>query len=991
MPGFARQRPSKSNGFIVAHERVWRERLSGAPDERTRARDAACARKLLQCRPVTVAPCLEEARDKAPVLIDRPVWEAAAHVLDDNPAVLPGTVLGPFRLEALIGEGGMGQVYRARDTTLQRDVALKVLPAAFVRDPDRLARFSREARILAALNHPHIAAIYGFERSLGGADQAIHALVLELVEGPTLADRIARGPLPFDEALPIARQIAEAVEAAHEQGIIHRDLKPANIKLRPDGVVKVLDFGLARALDSAGGATGPTPGLEHSPTVTSPAMTAAGMILGTAAYMSPEQAKGRAADKRSDVWAFGCVLFEMLTGTRAFSGDDVSDTLAAILRAEPDWTTLPVGTPRSIIRLLKRCLEKEHRRRLPAIASARFDIDEALAGGEGEHISDGGQSWRWGRSTPWMIVGALLVGVIGGTLVTWRSAQRGSTDARVIQFTIPAPENTILAGYIRPGYPTSQPQFALSPDGRHVVIVANRHGVESLWLRSIDSSEIRMLAGTEGAAHPFWSPDSRSVAFFATGRLKKLAISGGPPITICETGEGRGGTWNRDDVIVFKSERPWTEVAGSRGLQRVSSGGGHVTTATTVEEPNVTSHAWPYFLPDGEHFLYVTVSATNDWETWVGSLRSSEATRIGATQSAVIYAAGHIFFSREGSVLAQRFDTVARRTIGDPFPVASAVGRGRIGDVSFSASDTGTIVHAPAVRSSMTQLTWIDRTGRRLGTAGEPARNAAFALSNDARWIVVTRDGEIDQQHLWLIDTASNLSSQFTFGQSVSSLPVWSPDGTRVAFASGATSVGLDIFQKPRHGGGSDERLVQREGNELPSDWSRDGRFLLFTQVNARDLDFWVLPLSGERKPFPLTETPSQEEGATFAPDGRWVAYQSDESGQDEIYVQPFPSTGAKFRISRGGGRAPQWRGDRKELFYFAPDGSMTAAPIALGAEVTVGVPQGLFATEYNRRRGRRFFGVTRDGQRFLVPVYQDPLPTTPLTVIVNWPATITQ
>jgi eukaryotic-like serine/threonine-protein kinase len=853
------------------------------------------------------------AQAGASILIDRPVWEAAAQVLDDNPAVDPGTVIGPFRVESLIAEGGMGHVYRARDTTLQRDVALKVLPGAFVSDPDRLARFTREAQVLAALNHPHIAAIYGIERSVGAAEPPIHALVLEFVDGPTLADRIARGPLPLDEALPVARQIAEAVDAAHEQGIIHRDLKPANIKLRPDGTVKVLDFGLAKVFSRADGTSIAGESLEksplNSPAINSPVVTAHGMILGTATYMSPEQAKGRAADKRSDVWAFGCVLFEMLTGTRAFSGDDVSDTLAAILRSEPDWNKLPGATPTPVARLLRRCLEKDRSRRLPAISAARFEIDEVLSGRAiDERVSNGGLvALGWRRWAPPLTVAVLLAGAIVGSVVTWRRAQGAPSDTRVIRFTIPQPESTVLGGYLRAGGPNSQPQFAVSPDGRHVVMVANREGVESLRLRSLDTNGTRQLAGTEGAGQPFWSPDSRSVAFFAQGRLKKLLIAGGQPITICETGDGRGGTWNRDGVIVFKSERPETEDPSSRGLQQVDADGGPLTSATTVNEPNVRSHAWPHFLPDGQHFLYVAISASADWELRVGSLGSSEATRIGSTPSAVTYGVGHLFFWRDGSILAQGFDPISRRTTGSPFPVVDGAGRGVIGDMSFSVSDTGTVVYAPAIRPSMTQLTWMDRTGRRLGTAGEPARNPAFALSPDGRRIAVTRDPETaGPQHLWIIDVPSDLSSQLTFGRSSRSLPVWSPDSTRVAFGGTAGPLGFDIFERPADGRGTEERLLQDEGSEIPSDWSRDDRFLLFTQVNARDLDVWVLPLTGERKPFPFTETPHQEDGATFSPDGRWVAYQSDESGEDEIYVQPFPSNGAKSRISRGGARAPR-------------------------------------------------------------------------------------
>ena len=773
------------------------------------------------------------------VVIDQPLWEAAVHVLDDNPAIRPGTSIGPYRIDELIGEGGMGVVYRARDTTLQRDVALKVLPALFARDPDRLARFTREAQVLAALNHPHIAAIYGVERSADPAGTPINALVLEFVEGTALADRIALGPLPLDEALPIARQIAEAVEAAHEQGIVHRDLKPANIKLRPDGTVKVLDFGLAKALD---GGAAPAASASGSPVLPAePLISSMGVLLGTAAYLSPEQARGRAADKRSDIWTFGCVLFEMLTASRAFDGKDVPGTLVAVLHDEPDWRKLPASTPAPVVRLLRRCLDRDRTRRLPAMAAVRFELDEVLT----EHSANDREARRgrwadWRPRVLWLTGVALVLGGIAGSAITWRRATARATDVRVVRFIIPQPENTVLGGYLRAGGPSSQPQFAVSPDGRHVVVVASRAGVESLWLRSLDSNDIRLLAGTEGAGQPFWSPDSRSVAFFAGGKLKKLLLTGGEPITICETGEGRGGTWNRDDVIVFKSERPDTEEPRARGLQQVTAGGGEPAAATTIDDPDVRSHAWPYFLPDGRHFLYVAVSASSEWGLFVGSLGSSQATRIGSIRSAVVYGAGHLFFWKDGSIVAQAFDPDALRTTGTPFSVADRVGRGVIGDISFSVSNTGTVVSAPVIVPSMTQLTWFDRAGGRVGVAGAPARNAAFALSPDERRIVVTRDPELPGlQHLWIIDVRSGVSSQLTFGHTGAALPVWSPDGSRVAFTKSGVTNASEIFATPADGRGAEEQLLHDSGYEIPSDWSPDGRFLLFTQVNARDLDIW--------------------------------------------------------------------------------------------------------------------------------------------------------
>jgi hypothetical protein len=566
-------------------------------------------------------------------------------------SLTPGTRIGVYQIASQIGVGGMGEVYQATDTNLKRQVAIKVLPASVTVDTDRLARFQREAEVLAALNHPNIAAIYGLEKT-----PDFTAIVMELVEGEDLLERIARGAIPIDEALPIAKQIAEALEAAHEQGIIHRDLKPANIKVRPDGTVKVLDFGLAKAMEPAAGSS---PSVSMSPTITTPAMTQAGMILGTAAYMSPEQAKGRAADRRSDVWAFGVLLCEMLTGQRAFKGEDVSDTLAAILRSEPDWTALPAATPQLIRRLLRRCLEKDRKRRLDSAAAARLEIDEALAA---PSVVDGAAAQpapvprsTWSRAVAWAAVGALATGLSLGFLYL-----RQAPIERLLRYTVAAPENSTVHS------------FALSPDGRYITIAAAVNGTRQLWLRPLDALQAQPIPGTEDATFPFWSPNSRDIGFFAHGRLKRIAARGGPAQSVCDAQDGRGGSWNRDDVIVFAPS------SGSRSaIQRVAAKGGVPSDVTKTSG----DYRYPVFLPDGRHFLYlVTAASLENDGVYLSSLDGSENRRILADMSRVVFAplapggrAGHLLFVRDNTLMAQPFDAGSAQLSGDAFAIAEGV------------------------------------------------------------------------------------------------------------------------------------------------------------------------------------------------------------------------------------------------------------------------------------------------------------------------------
>jgi len=879
-------------------------------------------------------------------------------------ALLDGTRIGPYEILSALGAGGMGEVYRARDTKLGRDVALKVIPDTFALDPDRLARFQREAQVLASLNHPHIAAIYGFEDS-----GDTHALVLELVEGETLADRIARGPIPLDEALPIGRQIAEALEAAHEQGIIHRDLKPANIKITPDGVVKVLDFGLAKLADPA---HAPASDLSLSPTITSPAMmTGVGMLMGTAAYMSPEQAKGRPADKRSDMWAFGCVLYEMLTGTRPFEGDDVSDTLAAILRGEPDWSALPVRVPGSIRAVIRRCLEKDRRKRVADIAAALFALDE--------HASLGGFATVLPRRPLWRrVVTPLAAALVTSTVVgdgIW-FIMRTPATAPEMRVEITTPETTD---------PSS---FAISPDGRRLVFVASADGQSRLWLRPLDGVSAQPLAGTDGAGYPFWSPDSRSVGFFAGSKLERIDIGGGPPQALADSAP-RGGTWNPGGIILFAQS-----TAGP--LLRVLASGGEAVAATKLEAGQ-TGHRFPRFLPGGRQFLFYAVGTSDVQGIYLGSLDSPETTRLAVADAVGVYVPPDwLLFVRRGTLVAQRLDLARGELTGDLVTVADPVSvDGGTNIAALSVSAAGLIAYRSGGTSGR-QLTWFDRSGKALGMLGAIDDNALSypRLSPDGRRVAVYRvvQGNVD---IWLLDAVR--ATRFTFDPSLDRFAIWSPDGSRIVFDS-IRKGHRDLYLKPSNGAGSEEVLVESPQDKSPYDWSADGRFLLYGVTNdpKTGYDLWVLPVGGDRKPFVWLNASFSERQSVFSPDGRWVAYASNESGRFEIYVRPFQGASAtaprtasgQWQVSTTGGIWARWRPDGKELYYIAPDGKMMAAPIEVsGTTLNAGAPVALFQTRIvgggtNIDLGRQY-DVASDG-RFLINTVLDDVPS-PITLLQNW------
>ena len=890
-----------------------------------------------------------------------------------------GARLGPFEILNAIGAGGMGEVYRARDAKLGRDVALKVLPEAFARDDERMARFQREAKVLASLNHHNIATVHGLEDS-----GSTHALVMELVEGPTLAERIGSGPIPIGEALPIARQICDALEYAHERGIVHRDLKPANVKVTSDNAVKVLDFGLAKALEGDAASID----IASSPTITR-MDTRAGVLLGTAAYMSPEQAKGHPADRRADIWAFGCVLYEMLTGEVTFRGESVADTLAAVLRAEPDWSQLPAGTPIRVRVLLQRCLQKDPKQRLQAIGDARIALDEVLSGvPEPSPVTATPISASLSsRALPWALLAAAVAALAALAVVHFREKPM---VAEAVRLEMPLPENATIP---------AQGTFAVSPDGRQVAFFAvGPDGVQRIWIRSMNSLEARPIAGSETSNDPpfFWSPDSRYIAFDGRGRLKKIDILGGNPETLCDlSGVAVGGSWNHDGVIIF-GQSPG-------GIMRVSSNGGSASPLTMLDPSRgEIQHVLPSFLPDGRHFIYVRYSSRPENSgVYVGSLdarpQEQSSKMLLQTPYGVAYVPssdsgfGRLLFVRDGTLMMQSFDTKRLEFLGEPVTVAEQLGSYREASF-FSASSNGVLVYRTG-SGGESQLTRFDRQGKVLGTAGERGLYNTLALSPDGTRVAVERlDPQNGKEALWLVDLSRGTSTRFTFGSSGVANAIWSPDGSRIIFASSPETTGVyDLYQKPPSGAKDEELLLKSGESKFPSSLSRDGRFLLYTAADPkRKLHLWVLPLAGDKKPFPFPQTEFNDVDGHFSPDGHWVAYRSDESGRYEIYVRRFSpdskaaasDAGARWQVSYGGGVEPRWSADGKELYYATLDWKMMAVEVTSKPVFLAGTPKLLFQAPGQPTRGPGDFTV--DGQHFL---FLAPMGQAPFTVILNWQA----
>ncbi|HXG56281.1 MAG TPA: protein kinase [Vicinamibacterales bacterium] len=877
----------------------------------------------------------------------------------------PGFRAGPYEITALIGEGGMGAVYRARDTRLDRDVAVKIVHPSFAEDPGRLQRFEREARLLASLNHPHIATIHGLEEAGG-----VRLLIMELVQGITLARRISTGPLPVNEALAVAVQIAAAIEAAHEGGVIHRDLKPANVMLTPGGDVKVLDFGLAKAM--AAEETGPEAPFARTRTSSG---TGAGVMLGTAAYMSPEQARGTGVDRRTDVWAFGCLLYEMLAGRRAFPGATDSDIIVAVLTLEPEWIALPENVPPAIRRLLRRSLEKDVRRRLHDIGDARLEIEDAIAGVP-EPVSGVvalPPQRAAGRKGPWLAVTAAAIA--GAALLGWTLRPDPPPIRSAAHFDIPLPDGARLAGL-------DFPAIALSPGETHLAFVASRGGNSQLYVRPLQSPDAAPIPGTEDALCPFFSPDGQWIAFFASGKLKKVPVGGGPVRVLADGAIGFGGVWGTDGQLVFAPNN------GS-SLLAVSAEGGPTRPVTTLDTARGEfSHRWPELMPDGETVLFVvgTEGSWDDAQIVAQSLRGGSRRVLVEGGTHPRYVAGRgLVYARAGNLFAVGLDAGARRVTGDPQRVVASVMESSDGAAQFSVSSNGSVAYV-AGGDADHRLVWVDRTG-----AGQPlaAPRGAYAtprLSPDGRSIALVAGR--DREEVWRYDIALGELRQVTFNGGSS--PVWSADGSHIAFGASRNGPSA-VFRRRADGSGGDERVTTGARAQMPHSASPDGRMLAIIEHDASgNRDIALLPLEGERSPRPFHPSPATEATPVFSRDGRFIAFASDESGASEIYVAAADGSGPSVRVSRAGGSEPRWHPEGAAVFFRAGP-RMMSAPVRTRPALTAGPERLLFEGAFVRgAASAAAYDVSPDGERFLMLTGGDGQePVRQLTVILGWAASL--
>ena len=872
----------------------------------------------------------------------------------------PGTRVGSYEIVAPIGAGAMGEVYRARDLTLGRDVAVKVIAAHLLTDASHVSRFDREARLLAALNHPNVAAIYGVERTGG-----IQALILELVDGPTLADRLSAGPVPLADVLNIAAQIAAALEAAHARGIVHRDLKPANIKLTKESGAKVLDFGLAVA---AAGSSAQLATVEA---------TSEGTFTGTAPYMSPEQARGEILDTRTDIWAFGCILFEMLARRRAFPGENTADVIAGVLTREPDWGALPRETPPLVARLARRCLQKDARQRLHSIADARLDLEEAMASGPAAAVTgpEGGPRRRAAWSLPLMLSATAITVALATHLLTSRAPAPSSGPYPAAAFGLPDPAGESLYLFVDP--------VRLSPDGTRIAMVTNSsEGRSRIWLRSLDALTPEPLEGTDGATFPFWSPDGRSLAFNAAGQLKVIELSTRTVRRAADTPTlVGGGAWSRNGTLLF------TQGMG-QGLGVVPAVGGEVQPVTFLDASRgEVYHGAPHFVGDGDGFIYFAKS-TNPGQSAVmfGRLGTDGTRRILALESPAVYASpGHLIYGRGSELVAHKFDATRGELEGDPIVIADRLWNSS-GFVVITASANGVLAFAPR-RTPTTQLTWVGPEGRPLEAIGEPGEWVHVELSPDERWIAAERlDARTGTGAIWVGDVQQKTFSRLSADTGWDIAPVWSPDAAWLAFGSSRRG-GSDLFRK-RLDATDTEILLASEALKQPTDVLADGT-VVFTGVStATGADVWeVRPGAGEAAR-PVVQGRFNESTARISPDEQWLAYVSNESGRTEVYVRHYGREGGRWRVSQNGASQPRWRRDGRELFFVDEDGTLMAADIAAGAAFRAGVPRSLLLGTTRDIMGGRFtYDVADSGRRFLVNRATGAETVPAVAVVLNWTA----
>jgi eukaryotic-like serine/threonine-protein kinase len=892
-----------------------------------------------------------------------------------------GTKIGPYEIASLLGVGGMGEVYRSRDSKLNREVALKVLPASVATDPERLSRFSREAKVLASLNHPNIAAIYGLE-DFG----ATHAIVMELVQGPTLADRIRSGPLPPDEALPVAKQICEALEFAHERGIVHRDLKPANIKVTEEGTAKVLDFGLAKALEAD---LGPTD-ISSSPTMSRMA-TQAGMILGTAAYMSPEQARGKRADRRSDIWAFGCVLYEMLTGKMTFSGETVSDTLADIIKEQPDWSRLPAGISARVRVLLQRCLTKDPRQRLQAIGDARIAIEEVLAGAPEPTYEAKSQPAAvnipaWKKMLPWGLAAALAAGL----LVSFFTMRRSAVPDAPINLNLVIPADQTLEKL-------NGPAMAISPDGLRIAFVTQQAGSAQgrLFVREMGKREALMLEGTGLAAGPFFSPDSQWIGFFGDGKLKKVSVHGGAPIALADVVGYRGGTWGEDDTIIFPTQY-------TSGLFRVPAGGGAAQVATHLDATrSEITHRWPQFLPGAKAVLYTSATNNNFFGT-----AAVQATVLATGETKILVPGayfgrylpgGYLAYFSQGTLFVAPFDAASLKITGTAIPMLQDVDSDITnGGAQFSVADNGTVIYLAGGAMQSLNIVSIDRQGNATVLVKDQPGAASPRLSPDGKRLVFEKGG------LFIHDLTRSTTTPFSIKSGTVNFPLWTPDGQRLTYSymtKSAKGLAEQIFWTRADAAGPEEALSPLNGlSSYASSWSADGKVLAFlrtSETTGACCNIWTTRIGEDGKAQeaqPFTDATSSasdvENGPAFSPDGHWLAYSSFMSGVPQIFVAPYPGPGGRVQVSTEGGFEPRWSKNGHELFYIEGATGFFAVPYTVDKNVfQPGKAHMLFGRLFEPRAPYASYDVTPDGQHFVMLQVNGTRSSGKVepTVVLNW------